>query len=140
MDVKGAFDAVLRNRLTQRLHRQGWPLNLIRWNSPADSRRAPRSPRYFIYFTLWIATPSTAQTNETSRRAEQAIQRMVEWSKSTAVTFDPAKTEIIHFTRKRASEAPTIRHENKVNKAAPSMRWLGVYLDSKLKFNAHITY
>ncbi|CEJ92616.1 hypothetical protein VHEMI08255 [[Torrubiella] hemipterigena] len=81
-----------------------------------------------------------ASLQETSRRAEQAIQRMVEWSKSTAVIFDPAKTEILHFTRKRASEAPTIRHENKVNKAAPSMRWLGVYLDSKLKFNAHITY
>ncbi|CEJ91365.1 hypothetical protein VHEMI07083 [[Torrubiella] hemipterigena] len=180
MDVKGTFDAVLRNRLTQRLHRQGWPLNLIRWVHSFMSRRmalarfgksqsdsielacglpqgSPISPILYLLYIVDIYsldgadkryeyTDNTAMLfisaslQETSRRAEQAIQRMVEWSKSTAVTFDPAKTEIMHFTRKQALEAPIIRHENKVNKAAPSMRWLGVYLDSKLKFNAYITY
>jgi hypothetical protein len=31
MDVKGAFDAVLRNRLIRQLRRQGWPPSLVRW-------------------------------------------------------------------------------------------------------------
>lgn len=30
MDVKGAFDSVLRNRLILRLQQQGWPSSLIR--------------------------------------------------------------------------------------------------------------
>lgn len=31
MDIQGAFDTVLRNRLTLRLREQGWPSNLARW-------------------------------------------------------------------------------------------------------------
>lgn len=31
MDVQGAFDSVLRNRLARRLLEQGWPVNLVRW-------------------------------------------------------------------------------------------------------------
>jgi ribonuclease HI len=31
MDIQGAFDTVLRNRLILRLREQGWPLNLARW-------------------------------------------------------------------------------------------------------------
>ena len=31
MDIKGAFDAVMRARLTRQLRRQGWPNPLIRW-------------------------------------------------------------------------------------------------------------
>ncbi|CEJ95213.1 hypothetical protein VHEMI10708 [[Torrubiella] hemipterigena] len=180
MDIKGAFDAVLRNRLIQRLQRQGWPLNLIYWvysfmscriafarfgKSQSDSielpcglpQGSPISPILYLLYIVDIYSLDGADKRygyaddtamlfigsslqETSQRAEQAIQRMVEWSKSTAVTFDPAKTEIMHFTRKRVTESPTIQHQDKVNKATPSMRWLGVYLDSKLKFNAHITY
>ncbi|KJZ69456.1 hypothetical protein HIM_11161 [Hirsutella minnesotensis 3608] len=31
LDIQGAFDTVLRNRLILRLREQGWPLNLARW-------------------------------------------------------------------------------------------------------------
>ncbi|KAL3955841.1 hypothetical protein ACCO45_009860 [Purpureocillium lilacinum] len=31
MDVQGAFDTVMRNRLILRLRQQGWPLNLVEW-------------------------------------------------------------------------------------------------------------
>lgn len=31
VDVKGAFDGILRNRLLYRLRTQGWPTNLIKW-------------------------------------------------------------------------------------------------------------
>jgi hypothetical protein len=30
MDIKGAFNAILLNRLICRLHKQGWPDNLVR--------------------------------------------------------------------------------------------------------------
>src|ERR1700694_2814947 len=31
VDVEGAFDAVLRNRLLLRLREQGWPDNIVHW-------------------------------------------------------------------------------------------------------------
>ncbi|KJZ70202.1 hypothetical protein HIM_10425 [Hirsutella minnesotensis 3608] len=31
IDIQGAFDTVLRNRLILRLREQGWPPNLARW-------------------------------------------------------------------------------------------------------------
>lgn len=31
VDVKGAFDGVLRNRLCRRLREQGWPINVVSW-------------------------------------------------------------------------------------------------------------
>ncbi|OAA34078.1 reverse transcriptase [Beauveria brongniartii RCEF 3172] len=39
MDVEGAFDAILRNRLILQLRRQGWPTFLIRWLAIYLTRR-----------------------------------------------------------------------------------------------------
>ena len=39
-DIKGAFDSILRNRLTLRLRQQGWPTWLIRWVSSFQSDRS----------------------------------------------------------------------------------------------------
>lgn len=40
LDVKGAFDAVLPGRLTQRLLDQGWPVKLVKWVSSFTSNRS----------------------------------------------------------------------------------------------------
>jgi ribonuclease HI len=39
-DIKGAFDSILRNRLTLRLREQGWPIWLIRWVASFQSDRS----------------------------------------------------------------------------------------------------
>jgi hypothetical protein len=39
MDVEGAFDAILRNRLIVQLRRQGWSTFLIRWLAIYLTRR-----------------------------------------------------------------------------------------------------
>ncbi|CEJ92618.1 hypothetical protein VHEMI08257 [[Torrubiella] hemipterigena] len=77
---------------------------------------------------------------ETTQRANEAIKQMVEWSHSSAITFDPSKTEIMHFSRKQNGSSPAVLHNSKVCTAEASMRWLGVLLDRKLSFKAHITY
>jgi hypothetical protein len=42
MDIQGAFDTVMRNRLVLRLREQGWPDHLARW---AESFMGDRSAR-----------------------------------------------------------------------------------------------
>ena len=42
VDVKGAFDGVLRNRLLFRLRTQGWPENVVQWVSSFFQNRSAR--------------------------------------------------------------------------------------------------
>lgn len=42
MDVQGAFDAVLPNRLVRRLREQGWPSNLVHWVQHFITKRRVR--------------------------------------------------------------------------------------------------
>jgi hypothetical protein len=39
LDIKGAFNAVLPERLIYRLQQQGWPENLVRWVSCFATQR-----------------------------------------------------------------------------------------------------
>ncbi|EKG09163.1 Reverse transcriptase [Macrophomina phaseolina MS6] len=42
MDVQGAFDAVLPNRLIKRLREQGWPERVVRWTQEFVTKRKAR--------------------------------------------------------------------------------------------------
>lgn len=42
MDIQGAFDTVMRNRLVLRLREQGWPDHLARWAEPFMKDRSAR--------------------------------------------------------------------------------------------------
>ena len=54
MDIQGAFDTVMRNRLVLRLREQGWPDHLARW---AESFMRDRSARVRYQDTLTPLTP-----------------------------------------------------------------------------------
>ncbi|RKK80609.1 hypothetical protein BFJ68_g17704, partial [Fusarium oxysporum] len=54
MDIQGAFDTVLRNRLVLRLREQGWPDHLARW---AGSFMGDRSARVRYQDTLTSSSP-----------------------------------------------------------------------------------
>ena len=77
---------------------------------------------------------------DTTRQANEAIAAMESWGRGEAIHFDPEKTEVMHFSRRKADhrQSPIIHHGDKEIRAAPSMRWLGIWLDKKLTFNHHI--
>ncbi|TQW06752.1 reverse transcriptase, RNaseH [Cordyceps javanica] len=77
---------------------------------------------------------------DTTSQANEAIAAMESWGRGEAIYFDPKKTEIMHFSRRKAdhSQSPVICHGDKEIRAAAAMRWLGIYLDKKLTFNHHI--
>ena len=54
MDVQGAFDSVLRKRLTYRLREQGWPIELAKW---VDSFMSYRSARVRLQDTTTDSAP-----------------------------------------------------------------------------------
>ncbi|KAF4336512.1 endonuclease reverse transcriptase, partial [Fusarium beomiforme] len=177
MDIQGAFNTVLRNRLILRLREQGWPEHLARWTgSFMDDRSAcvryqdtitplsplqcglpqgsPVSPILFLLYTEPIYRLSNPQgrfgyaddtailcvgdtVEETAAAASRSVEEMVRWGAANGVSFDPKKTEVMHFSRSKLETAPAIRHGYVEKHPEAAMRWLGIWLDSNLSFRVH---
>ncbi|OAQ57520.1 reverse transcriptase [Pochonia chlamydosporia 170] len=75
---------------------------------------------------------------ETTAKANAAIAAMEAWGQQGAFSFDPDKTEVTHFSRKRNRSSPAVCHQGQEVKAQKAMRWLGVWLDRRLTFSTHI--
>lgn len=179
MDVQGAFDAVLPNRLVKRLREQGWPTQLVRWVRHFVTGRRARvriestttdekelvygvpqgSPASPILYMLYLApllqrrAPETRfayaddvsflrisnSTQDTIRALEEDLADALAWGKENAITFAPDKYELLHFSRKRSQGVGSVRVEDlEILPATDPVRWLGVYLDTKLNFKHHV--
>jgi ribonuclease HI len=77
---------------------------------------------------------------QTCRAANEDVEKLIQWGTENGITFDSAKTEVMHFYRGRDKrEAPDIRHgQVVVPPAADSVRWLGIHFDRRLSFDQHI--
>ncbi|KAL7758307.1 hypothetical protein ACKLNR_012834 [Fusarium oxysporum f. sp. zingiberi] len=178
MDVQGAFDTVMRNRLVLRLREQGWPNHLARWagsfmggrsarvryqdtvtpSSPLQCglpQGSPVSPILFLLYTEPIYRLGNPQgrfgyaddtailsigdtVDETSAMASRSIAEMVRWGAENGVSFDTKKTEVMHFSRSKLRTAPAVRHGDAEKYPEPALRWLGIWLDSRLSFRLHV--
>ncbi|KAI8402067.1 hypothetical protein FOFC_17372 [Fusarium oxysporum] len=169
MNVQGAFDTVMRNRLVLRLREQGWPDYLARWagsfmggrsarvryqdtvtpSSPLQcgpSQGSPVSPILFLLYTEPIYRLGNPQgrfgyaddtailsigdtVDETTAMASSSIAEMVRWGAANGVSFDTKKTEVMHFF---------LRHGDVEKHPESALRWLGIWLDSRLSFRLHV--
>ncbi|KAJ8066801.1 hypothetical protein OCU04_004188 [Sclerotinia nivalis] len=86
-----------------------------------------------------VAFSSSLQSNCDQLRSE--MLEALNWGKSEGITFDPKKSELIHFFRgsRKGIESPIIHTENLsiMEKPGP-LRWLGVYFDRELSFKPHV--
>ena len=68
---------------------------------------------------------------------------MIEKGKEDHILFDHDKTELIHFFPNQSIDLDDARFKvkigEKVVKAQESLKWLGIYLDSRLNFKEHVT-
>ncbi len=79
-------------------------------------------------------------TEETCRTLSKAHDACAEWARTHGATFAPEKYELTHFTRKpkRFDMTASIQIESSVIKPKPDVRVLGVQLDTKLRWGAHL--
>ncbi|RKK75713.1 hypothetical protein BFJ68_g18084 [Fusarium oxysporum] len=70
--------------------------------------------------------------------ASSSIDEMVRWSAANGVSFDPEKTEVMHFSRSKLRTSPAVRHGDVEKYPEPALRWLGIWLDSRLSFRVHV--
>ncbi|KJZ68078.1 hypothetical protein HIM_12534 [Hirsutella minnesotensis 3608] len=160
MDIQGAFDTVLRNRLILRLREsarvryQGIVTNStpLQCGLPQGS---PASPILFLLYTEPIYRLGNTRgrfgyaddsailcvgdsLDETAAEASHHIRELISWGAANGISFDPEKTEVMHFSRTMPRTAPPVLHGEIEKSPDRAMRWLGVWLDSTLSFKTHV--
>ncbi|KAM4061732.1 endonuclease-reverse transcriptase domain-containing protein [Hirsutella rhossiliensis] len=75
---------------------------------------------------------------ETAHRASKHVHELMTWGTANAITFDPKKTEVMHFSRTTPRNAPPVFHGEVEKRPGSAMRWLGIWLDSTLTFKTHV--
>ncbi|KAM4062478.1 reverse transcriptase (RNA-dependent DNA polymerase) [Hirsutella rhossiliensis] len=76
--------------------------------------------------------------DETSAEASHHVRELVSWGAANRISFDPEKTEVMHFSRTTPKTAPPVLHGEFEKRPGRAMRWLGVWLDSTLSFKTHV--
>ncbi|PWI64260.1 hypothetical protein PCL_11334 [Purpureocillium lilacinum] len=75
---------------------------------------------------------------ETTALTSRDMRELLTWGAANGVTFDPDKTEVMHFSRKKDPSRPSIFQGDTEIIPGDTMRWLGLWLDRKLSFKAHV--
>ncbi|KJZ69074.1 hypothetical protein HIM_11543 [Hirsutella minnesotensis 3608] len=76
--------------------------------------------------------------DETSAEASHHIRELLSWGAANGISFDPEKTEVMHFSRMKPKTAPPVLHGEIEKRPDQAMCWLGVWLDSTLSFKTHV--
>lgn len=88
-------------------------------------------------FTVWVSSPTTRRNINQMKR--EVIPLVQQWSKNSGATFEPEKTQLIHFSRNETqsrSEA-TLRFQGQTITPKEEVKLLGIIFDQKLSFRSH---
>jgi hypothetical protein len=72
------------------------------------------------------------------QRLEKAWEVCEAWGATRGMQFEPSKSELLHFTRAKAASKQRVRLGNAIIEPTESARFLGVWLDRRLKWTAHL--
>jgi len=108
-----------------------------------DKRSTLESARYLSYVDDNSITISSDSHEKNCRILEQICHHIIEKGKANHILFDHDKTELIHFFPSRSIDLGDPRFMVKIGekeiKAQESLKWLGIYIDSRLTFKEHVT-
>ena len=79
-------------------------------------------------------------TNDLELLLNQAIEKASNWMKANKLTINAAKSKImiINSTTKNETQYLDVRHEGQLIEQTQNVKYLGPWIDDKLKFNVHI--
>ncbi|KAI1004605.1 hypothetical protein K3495_g3605 [Podosphaera aphanis] len=79
-------------------------------------------------------------TEENCQKLEQLHEKCIAWAKSHGVKFAPDKYQLMHFSRarKRHNFQTPVRIQGHTTNPQTSLRILGIQLDPKLNWGAHV--
>jgi hypothetical protein len=90
---------------------------------------------YMDDFAITV-TSNSAKSN--CKKLEGIALELMSRAKEAAISFNISKIELIHFYNKRTTIEEGLKLGDVEISPKPLVRWLGVFLDSKLTFKQHI--
>lgn len=124
---------------------QGSPLSVILYllyNSPLliPNKLEPGANKISIAFIDDVThLVAYKNLNTLIKRIEYHGQRSLEWGDKYGAIFDKKKANLMVFTNKTKFTSPSIRFGEFHLQPQTQLRWLGFWLDPKLKFRHHVT-
>ena len=84
---------------------------------------------------------SASNINHIERKLQLGINRINHWAKANGFRLSNDKTVAVHFHRKRGiQQEPNLILNDLTIKVEPKFKFLGIYLDQRLRFKEHIEY
>ena len=83
---------------------------------------------------------SSTDINIVERDVNTDLENLSKWASDWAVTFNPQKTEVMLFTNRSLTNYPNIIFDNTQLSFVENHKHLGVYINSKGKWDKHIDY
>ena len=72
------------------------------------------------------------------KRLQKMLDELVAWGKTCGLSFNPDKSVVVVFSRRRKIPPFKLKMEGKEIEFQTEVKYLGITLDSKLHWNAHI--
>jgi ribonuclease HI len=120
---------------------QGGILSPTLWNMAADlllRKSGPRGTTITGYADDLLLTAAGKDEKTTARNMQTLLAKARDWGETAGIDFNPAKTEMMLVSKKRKISPPRITMEGVPLECQRSIKYLGVVIDDKLTFGAHI--
>ena len=147
MKTRSCQSTLFNSTIVRFLHKgtpQGGVFSPIAWNLAFDSllKLFDRSNVLIIGFaddgTILISGPDPTTLVYI---AQEALNKISQWGADHGLTFSPSKTNAVLFHRKYKSpetSLPSLTLDGSIISYTPTVKYLGVTLDYKLKWTPHI--
>jgi hypothetical protein len=116
-----------------------FPILLLFFNADLVQQRIDQNGGAIAFvddYTAWVVGKSAAENMD---RLQAIVQRATEWESRSGASFEGDKNAFIHFTRNnnhQSAEEP-ITVEGEEIRPTPSVKILGLVMDSRLRYQEH---
>ena len=90
---------------------------------------------YIDDFSLSVSSTSARKN---CKVLEKIVAKLIESAEKQGVSFNPMKTELMHFTTRREPITEGVNVAGEVVAPKSLVKWLGIWFDPKLSFKQHV--